>query len=345
MEVNIIIVIPVLLPYPIEGIDDICAETRKQIKKICYSLDFFYGGLSKINPKKLSKKQEKNFRKTFFQFRHVRPFELIAFETIVNYESDKINFDFEPQMSEESKYGYFLSSMVSDIEFSIYGLCLATNIARPGTFSFDKTVIFAEKYSYFDSFSGLNNSCYFNSFPGLNNSLDMITLFEHNFDYPKVNFFDVVEVWDWLKSFEDFDMAFGKTPLGRGLAAFSHLFLDGTNAVDSLDLWAIIGLESLYKSNGSKRELLTKIQLFLGENTRLKSVIDEIYGVRSAFVHGGMNFPFMFCPYDAMEDYKKYTDKSISLEKTTVALLVATLQKMYSLNLFDIEFEYHLKST
>jgi hypothetical protein len=333
MEVNIIIVIPVLLPYPMEGIDDICAETRRQIKNICCSLDFSYSGSSKIKPKKLSKKQEKNFRKTFFQFRHVRPFELIAFETKVNYESDEINFDFDPQMSEESKYGYFLSNVVLDIQFFIYGLCLATNIARPGTFSFDKTVIFVEKYSYFDSFHGLIHS------------LDAITIFERKLDYPKINFFDIIKVWDWLKSFEDFDMAFGKTPLGRGLAAFSYLFSDEYSAVESLDLWAIIGLESLYKSNGSKRELLTKIQLFLGENTRLKSVIDEIYGVRSSFVHGGMNFPFMFCPYDAMQDYEKYMDKSISLEETTIALLVATLQKMYSLNLSDIEFEYHLKST
>jgi hypothetical protein len=333
MEVNVIIVIPVLLPYPMEGIDDICAETRRQIKNICCSLDLCYAGSSKIKPKKLNKKQEKNFRKTFFQFRHVRPFELIAFEIIVNYENNQIDFDFDPQISEESKYEYFLSLMVSDIEFSIYSLCLAINIARPGTFAFDKTVIFLEKYNYF------------NSFPGLNNSLDMLATFERKFDYPKINFFDVIDVWNWLKSFEDFDMAFGTTPLGRGLAAFSHLFSDGNNAVDSLDLWSIIGLESLYKSNGSKRELLTKIQLFLGENTKLKSVIDDLYGVRSSFVHGGMNFPFIFCPYNAMEDYRKYMHKSLSLEQTTVALLVATLQKMYSLNLSDIEFEYRLKST
>ena len=331
LEINIVIVIPILLLSPTEGIYSIRLETINQISSLSYFIDFPYRGKSEVKPKKLSKSQENKICKLFFDFHSIELFKLVAFEVTIDYESYKVNFD--SNMSEESKYNLFFFDIRSEIEFNLYGLALAANIARPGTFSFGKTVILVDGNTYCGSVTGLSND------------LDNIHI-ERKANYPELDFFDILEVWNWLKSFEDFNTAFGKTPLGRGLAAFSYLFFHNFNESEPLKLWAIVGLESLYKSNGSKRELVTKIQLFLGNHPRLKSLVDEIYGIRSSLVHGGMNFPFMFCPYDDMRvpDYGKYTDKSINVEDTTVALLIATLQKMYSLNLFDIEFEYRLKS-
>jgi hypothetical protein len=331
-KVKIEATIPVFFPLPFEGIDDYCEETESQILAIESSIVPHWGEETNVKITKLSNKRQTDLGKKFFKFRHLRRLKLFSFELSANYDIDKISLDSEDALKAVAKADLFYSLAATELEFFIYRLVFAANLARPGTFAFDESII-------------LVNGNYYKSFHGLRNEFNVLYSSRRKTKWPKIEFLDIAGVWAWLKKHEDFNHAFGHTPFGRTLSAFSFLFYQDPVYSEPLDdLWALVGLESIYKSNGSKKTLLEKIELFLGKNKRLKAVIDDLYKVRSTLIHGSMNLPLLFCPFDASDAYAAYMHKATRFEETSRPILIATLQKMYLLNLYDIAFEYRLKT-
>jgi len=105
---------------------------------------------------------------------------------------------------------------------------------------------------------------------------------------------------------------------------------------------ALVGLEAIYKTNGSRNALKERVRLFLGNHSRLNPLIDDLYKIRSSLVHGGMDIPFSFCPYTGRSDHERFQVKSDKVAESSMSLLLATLQKMFDLNIYDIKYEQRL---
>jgi hypothetical protein len=149
--------------------------------------------------------------------------------------------------------------------------------------------------------------------------------------------------WRWATKIPDFVEGVGRQPAGRALAALSYLFRASPRSDSSLDaVWALLGLEAIYtRSNISLREqILAKSEVMLGKPDAFVKRVGKMYDFRSRFLHGDVDFPLRHAPFDEMrgfhEDHREMTS-------TSIALLIATLQRMVSRDAHELVFEYQLR--
>ncbi len=84
-----------------------------------------------------------------------------------------------------------------------------------------------------------------------------------------------------------------------------------------------------------------KIWLFLGEQETHKKDITRLYSYRSAFVHGGCDFPGINCSYLPKElDTEKQDKKLIESSSLAQAILVATIQELVRQGWTGLDFSY-----
>jgi hypothetical protein len=332
MDFEIEAIISFRLPLPFEKIDDICAKTYEQIFQVQMLHDFVIFGTYPISVEKIKSKRENNLSRDFFKSHRFAKHKFISLKCHVPDGSKKIKNTDKYKWTKQQKREIFLTDIAHELEFTAYMLTFAANLARPGTMSISDCLIFV-------------NGEFYKTFKGISSELVLLFTHDRKLAWPKIAYYPIADVWNWLYPLNDFKNAFGTTPLGRGLCAFSYFFLQGSrgNTAEPLeDLWALVGLESLYKTNGSRSELKERIRLFLGDHPRLNSLIDSLYKIRSSVIHGGMNMPFSFCPYDATNEIDSFEQKSTRVAESSTALLVATMQKMFKLNIYDIRYEQRL---
>lgn len=321
-DVNVSVLVPVFLPFPREDIDWLVAGTHRQLaglsKKVCLNRS----EMTPVQFRWLARSRTKTVKKKHFQFKHWRVIKLLEVSFNIRHKPSKFTVNDLPE---------FVYELSVDANLFLRTLSLAANIARPGSFAFDRPVMFVKGEKPV-------------KLRPMVNSLDSIFSFGNKIDWPSIKMLRLIKVWDWLKRIDDVWVAFGKSPSGRALAAFSHLFAENWGRQSPLDdLWAVVGLEAIYNSNGRQRELIEKACLFLGSIPKTKKQIENVYGTRSGLVHGGMNFPFSYCDFDGLPEYEAWMDKAIALKDRSVPILVATLQRMAQEGIYSIDFEYKLK--
>lgn len=332
MDIEIEVVVSFRLLFPFEKIEELCIETYEQLLQIRLEHDFGIFGTCPIRVEKINLNREKKLLRGYFKRGLFVKHKLFSFKTTVADGSHKVKNWGSKKYTKQQRRDIFIGEMALELELATYMLTFIANIARPGTMTISDCLIFA-------------NGEYYKTFNGLSSELVLLFTHRRKLDWPAMNYYSVSDVWDWLYPLKDFKNVFGTTPLGRGLSTFSYFFLQSMriNAAEPLnDLWALVGLESIYKTNGSRNELKERIRLFLGDHPRLNSLIDNLYKTRSSLIHGGMDMPFSFCPYDGFREIERFEEKTNRVAESSTALLVATLQKMFKLNLYDIKYEQRL---
>jgi hypothetical protein len=332
MDIEIEVVVSFRMPFPFEKVDELCVETYEQILQIRLEHDFGIFGTYPIRAEMIDANREKKLRKNYYNSQQHIKTKLFSFKTTVVDGSHKVKKWFPEKLTKKQSREIFISDMWQELELVIYMLTFVANIARPGTMTISDCLVFV-------------NGKYHVTFNGISSELILSFTHDRKFDWPVMGYYSVSDAWNWLSPVKDFKNVFGTTPLGRGLSAFSYFFLRSmnVNAAEPLDdLWALVGLESIYKTNGSKTELKERIRLFLGDHPRLKSLIDNLYKIRSSLIHGGMDMPFSFNPYDGKSEHQRFEEKSNRVTESSMSLLVATLQKMFILKIHDIEYEQRL---
>ena len=319
------------MPFPFEKIDELCIETYEQILQIRLDHDFIHGTYP-IRVEKINENREKEIQRKYYSGQQHIKSKLLSFKTTVADGSHEVVKCLRGEFTKRQCHEIFISDMWQELELVIYMLTFVANISRPGTMTICDCLVFV-------------NGKYRETFEGISSEQILASTHDRKFDWPVIGYYSVSDAWNWLSSVKDFKKVFGTTPLGRGLSAFSYFFSRGRNlnAAEPLDdLWALVGLESIYKTNGSKNELKDRIRLFLGDHPRLKSLIDNLYKIRSSLIHGGMDMPFSFNPYDGKSEHERFEEKSIRVTESSMSLLIATLQKMFILKIYDIKYEQHL---
>jgi hypothetical protein len=149
---------------------------------------------------------------------------------------------------------------------------------------------------------------------------------------------------EWLRRIPGFLEGVPYGALGRAVSAASKLLGFDAPAPGEGLMWCMIGLEALYTSGheGLSAQLLEKAQVLLGQLQAHKKAFKGLYPYRSRFIHGDLDFPLAYTPYDALEAFMKSEMHLYDIELLSTAFLIGSLQSMASAGRMDLRFHWAL---
>lgn len=145
-------------------------------------------------------------------------------------------------------------------------------------------------------------------------------------------------IYRWFSNIDCFKKGYTSSQIDRALFALTNAQEYYSEPATQL-LWSMIGIENLYCGGNEKMvdSLNTNTQIYLGERVEFKKIIKEMYGIRSKFIHGNLNFESV--------RIKRETDEGIDLSTTiyeccdkAIAVLIATLQQMIIDDRYELKF-------
>jgi hypothetical protein len=238
---------------------------------------------------------------------------------------------FEEPISEEELLDISKSLAADDLKKLICDLILTSNIAKPSSIDSRSGFIFVdgELKSELDDYYGCE----------LCLSLELA----QKLGWPPINKTSIIKTWEWISRIDSFDNGVPEGPAGRAIAAMSYILND-----DSFlrIVWALLGLEALYgKGNiGLREQLLAKSESFLGSRTMNKKKFGNMYDYRSRLLHGDIDIPLEYTPYDGEDRFMSFLGDTAESTQIAEAMLIATLQKMVSKNIYELNFRYTLEN-
>lgn len=208
---------------------------------------------------------------------------------------------------------------------------MIANLAQPGSLELGDSCIFQDQHKD----SNLRGMSAFN--------LRMARRYAKRLGWPQFQSVALDQAWGWALNQEGFLVGFGDGPTGRALNAFSHL-LEETDSPLGL-FWAIVGIEALYVrgKEALMEQVREKSQILLGEQIAFKKKISQMYSFRSAFVHGGLNFPGFYLPNDGPPEAEKHESDLMESTNMAISVLTATLQELTTKNWKGMQFSYMIK--
>jgi len=149
----------------------------------------------------------------------------------------------------------------------------------------------------------------------------------------------------WLQRIPGFSEGVPRGSLGRAVAAMSRLLGFDRPGYAAL-MWCMIGLEALYAQGkkGLSDQLFEKAKVLLGAPQTHKKAFRGLYDYRSRFIHGDLDFPLAYTPYDAADAFMDSVLSNYERERLATALLIGTLQAMVSSGRMDLQFRWELAS-
>ncbi len=161
--------------------------------------------------------------------------------------------------------------------------------------------------------------------------------------WPAFGHLRIADTLAWMRGVPGFGEGVPRGPLGRALAAASHLGHSGESGLDLV--WAMRGLEALYVGGreGLSEQMRDKTRIVLGTPGADRRRFDSLYNYRSRFVHGDIDMPVQYCPYDGLDSFLDPTLEYYHAALTAVALLSATLQEMARTQRRSLDFHWELE--
>ncbi len=222
---------------------------------------------------------------------------------------------------------------ITSILLEIHNFFLIANIAFPGALSTERGISFIAKRKY-EEIEGFYAE---HLFGALESSKKL--------KWPKLSSIGVLDAWNWLNSSNVIENGIGKNSVGRALAAFSQLTTESSSEDSTLNIiWALLGLEAIYtKGNlGLKEQLVLKTEVPLGKREENKKAFGQMYDFRSRLVHGDIDIPLRYTPYDGASEFENFHSDLYESSDIAIATLIATFQKLIQNNWKELEFQYSI---
>lgn len=202
----------------------------------------------------------------------------------------------------------------SEVKRMVINIVMISNIVYPGCMEIGEGKI------------SINDRCYVNV-EALHTSLLDVNEEILEKGWPSLEKISLMGAWDWVINKVQYSKVIGDTPANRAMNAFSYQF----NADNYEDLfYCLLGVEALYNtssSDGIMEQIRVKTSILFGEPEEYKKRISQMYQIRSAFVHGSLNFPDKFYLYDAAPQYEEFYHKKYKEALITAqCILVASLR-------------------
>jgi hypothetical protein len=245
-------------------------------------------------------------------------------------EPDKIDVPADTPKREvkRARIGLAESHWKDSCELALATLVLAACIARPGRF---------------ETSVGATNATLRATISSIASFVDpKCRELAEQYRWPPIADLPIGPVFEWLTSIPGVIEGFGRGPIGRALAAMTHVISPDDASAEMI--WPLVGLEALYgrTTDGLQRQILEKSEIFLGPRTEFQRQFKSIYETRSQFIHGKMDLPFAYCLYDAADEFEKFENVSYDTAILAFAILIASLQKLSVEQRHELEFSYIL---
>lgn len=264
---------------------------------------------------------EANFIKE--RIKYFRYYKTLVLKFRVNiddlFKDEKIynNTNQELELSEEKRKEFIKSTVITEIKKYVMDFTFAINLAYPGLFEFNETKIFVNNKE--DKSSKIDMM--------LIDWLDVYINFLNN-KWPVIHSIKFEQVWEWLNHRTNFMSGISKTAIDRALNALTYTM--GDASYEEI-FYVLMGIEALYNdndSNGIAEQIRAKTESLLKRPKIFKKRISKFYDNRSKFIHGKLNFPNKYCPYDATKEFEEFfSNKYISTVNDARSILISTIQE------------------
>ena len=224
---------------------------------------------------------------------------------------------------------------IQNVGLEVANLLLLANVLRPGALST------AEGFGFFEGAL----VCRTQSFYAEEWSRALFARDKYN--WPKFTPVTIAQAWDWLRTVNCFDDGIARGRTGRALAALSYLAPPRPESGSSMNLaWVLLGLEALYASGnvGLREQLVAKTELVLGPRSENKKAFGAMYDFRSRLLHGDIDLPLRYTPFDAVPYFERHIEELGDFEGLGLAALVATIQVMINNSLQELGFRYAIEA-
>ena len=264
-----------------------------------------------------------------YQPKHIRPYKMVVFEMTASKKSHLLKpFEDKDHGIRLSAEENFVDSTFYDLSNYGYTLAFALGIHTDGLFDVDDFIVYYDE-KLLDKKEGI-----LNLFSGLHEKDDSF--------YFHLKEISLQKTLNWFLSIDDVINSCGKTALGKSLSIYSRMFSSNCDEDFFMcGLLAVMALEALYESNGSKKTLSEKISAFLNiEERKCIKDIYKIYDHRCSVAHGGFEFPFKFNAHDGSDDFMQSFEKTWKSFDMGLVYLFKSYRKMILENKKELSFVY-----
>lgn len=228
----------------------------------------------------------------------------------------------------EEKLSYLSYELANEFGNKVFEILLLSQIARPGSLRTRDGITYTERKLQTKVVPHIINT---------REDLD----FQRERAYPNIQYLKLTDFYRWVISN---NLLFPTEPSNSFQEALNNFsYLNGKENEISRFIYQMRTLERIYTDDNTQiaGQLDKKIQLFLGPMEKFKRQIKDMYDVRSKFLHGSSKL----IPYHKKDDcsmgYDQTYEYKLSIASTlSILLIIATLQKMYLENYFELNFEY-----
>jgi hypothetical protein len=162
--------------------------------------------------------------------------------------------------------------------------------------------------------------------------------------WPRIESLRVQDALQWLLGVPGLLEGDPAGPSGRAVSALASLALrPPPTTEDPVGLmWCLVGLEALYGEGTAHltQQIAQKSRVVLGEPEAFRKAVSHMYGVRSRFIHGDVDFPLPY-RYDD-PDPKQFSEPMADAVQLALGILIATLQRLIAGRRYQFAFEYRL---
>ncbi len=315
------VVIPILKPYPVEGVEE---NLQENILSEIGSLEGSYF----VNDMEIKYKAMKNVDDYNHLTQELSP-KRMDFNKMFVFRMTVSNLSHLLKMCNSSFAKHnILFTIYSDLPIFAYTLAYALAVYSDGIFDVD------------DFLTCHNNRL--NKHKGLLNSFPYLHENDESLYRPSSEI-SLQKTLNWFFSIDDVIYACGKTALGKSLSVYSRMFslFSGEEELFLSGLFSVIALEALYESNGSKKTLCEKVSSFLNiDKKECERDIKKIYDHRCSVAHGGFDLPFKFNANDGSNDFEKSFNKTLDSFEIGLRYLFKSYRKMIMQNKKELKFAY-----
>lgn len=265
------------------------------------------------------------------------PYSFLKLKSVVEYDdtvvAEEVKRNSDWKVTAQDIEHLFARSACDAFDARLFDLCIATNLAIPGSLSYASTLLLVD------------GACV-GSGHGAHHQLDATYDASIEYSWPRLDELSVKSVLSWLDSTPGFRERTGQTRLGRAIGALSYLIKEHSGDENELSIvWALLGLEALYGrgSDGIKNQILEKSEAFLGSPETHKKNLSRVYDHRSRIIHGDADIVFRHNCFHSARAGEAFFDQLYEGERVATAVLLATLQQMCADNRHDLEFAYTLE--
>jgi hypothetical protein len=219
----------------------------------------------------------------------------------------------------------------SFLEYLLYDFFLIMNIAVPGSCNFYGGVIRSKDQPYDPEIS---LSSYF---------FETAHLRSQSNRWPPTKILPLSSVHKWFFAVRNDVRQVPKSRMERVLFGLMQLAI--ADVTPTTFIWLFYALETLFdtKAGENSRSLVERIKLLLGPNDKefklLRKNLSELYGVRSAFVHGGLGVIHPMHDETLDPEAEKSYVRFLELADFGFIILLAAVQEVVSKNWTDLRFE------